>query len=326
MEEELISIIIPVYNTSQYLDRCLKSVINQTYKNIEIIIINDGSTDNSEQIALNYAQNNQKIKVKSIKHSGVANARNIGLKLATGLYVGFVDSDDYIEPDMFECLYKNKKKYNADISMIAFRKIKNNKVIEEHKTKNIKVLNKQEFIKEYLRLKEIKAHFTNKLFSRDLFSNIKFPINKNYEDDGIILKIADKINNFVLVDISLYNYCLRTNSITHKDDMKTRQDFYDITYDNYNFVLKRYSNLKNYAAFYLIDSLISNYIASINHKKILSLIESEIPTMKKLLQTYSQTVLNELTSFKKCILFTILWNKKYIRENILRIIEEDNSI
>ena len=129
--KSLISIIIPVFNMEDKLNKCIQSVINQTYDNLEIILVNDGSKDNSLKICENYKNIDNRIKLISINNNGVSNARNIGIKNATGKYIGFVDSDDYIDNDMFETLYNNIKDNNADLSIIGYQiETIDNKVIK----------------------------------------------------------------------------------------------------------------------------------------------------------------------------------------------------
>ena len=120
MSQALISVIIPVYKVEKYLDRCLESIVNQTYKNLEIILIDDGSPDNCPAICDEYAQKDSRIKVIHKANGGVSSARNKGIDVATGDYIGFVDSDDWIEPDMYETLIKNAEQYNSDISRCSY--------------------------------------------------------------------------------------------------------------------------------------------------------------------------------------------------------------
>ena len=126
---DLISIIIPVYNVEQYLSRCIDSVINQTYKNLEIILIDDGSTDDSGEICDEYALKDNRIKVMHKQNGGVSSARNEGLDISKGNYIGFIDSDDFIEKDMYEFLYDLLTKNNCDISCCNKFIFKDNKFI-----------------------------------------------------------------------------------------------------------------------------------------------------------------------------------------------------
>lgn len=117
----IISIIVPVYNVELYLRQCLDSILSQTFKDWECILIDDGSTDSSPSICDEYVSRDSRFKVAHKINEGLSSARNEALKLAKGEYIGFVDSDDWIEPEMYEVLYSNIKEYNADISMVGYR-------------------------------------------------------------------------------------------------------------------------------------------------------------------------------------------------------------
>ncbi len=129
MEDKLISIIIPVYNVERYLRECIDSIIAQTYKNLEIILVDDGSSDKSGEICDEYSKKDSRIKVIHKKNGGLSDARNVALDITKGDYIGFIDSDDYIEKDMFQILYNLAEEYNAEISSISFYKMLENKVI-----------------------------------------------------------------------------------------------------------------------------------------------------------------------------------------------------
>ena len=154
MEQDyLISIIIPVYNVEKYLRKCLDSIINQTYKKLEIILIDDGSTDNSGKICEEYAKKDDRIIVIHKENAGVSSARNRGIELANGKYIGFIDSDDWIEENMYETLYQNLLQFDVDISMCNYSIIRNHKkTFHKHDLEDgILIDNKKEFF-ELLRL------------------------------------------------------------------------------------------------------------------------------------------------------------------------------
>lgn len=135
--EEKISIIIPIYNSERYIGKCIESVLQQTYKNIELILIDDGSEDNSFSICQKFKKKDKRIICRQCKNGGPSKARNIGLNIATGEYIGFLDSDDYIEVDMFERLYINMKKFDADISICEFREIKNGINVRKYRSRRL---------------------------------------------------------------------------------------------------------------------------------------------------------------------------------------------
>ena len=126
-----VSIIVPIYKVEKYLNRCIDSILNQTYKNIEVILVDDGSPDRCGAICDNYSKIDKRIKVIHKKNEGLAEARNAGIKIATGEYISFVDSDDFINKNMYKVLYENAIKYDADISMCQFKYIYPDDMIDE---------------------------------------------------------------------------------------------------------------------------------------------------------------------------------------------------
>ena len=211
-----ISIIVPIYNLESYLDECVSSIVNQTYTNLEIILVNDGSTDRSGAICDKYKAKDERIVVIHQENQGVSVARNNGLDIAIGDYIGFVDADDWIEPDMFEVLYINMLKYNADISMCRY------KHVDQDSLKNLKkntTLNGIDILKCYLS----EYHITNiindsvwsKLYRSSLLDNIRFPEHQTYEDILFTCKSIINANRLVMSPECLYNYNFRSNSIVH---------------------------------------------------------------------------------------------------------------
>ena len=148
----LVTVVVPIYNTEKYLRRCLDSIINQSYSNLEIILIDDGSIDNSSKICYEYSINDHRIKIIRQKNAGVSVARNVGIRNATGQYITFVDSDDYIANDMVEILLHTIRKYNADISMCGMIRTsdkRNNMIDEDNSTV---IYTQEEFVKVMLRI------------------------------------------------------------------------------------------------------------------------------------------------------------------------------
>ena len=131
-----ISIIVPIYNVEQYLDKCVESLVNQTYKNLEIILVDDGTKDKSGEMADLWSIKDDRIKVIHKKNGGLSDARNAGIKIATGEYITFMDSDDYINYRMYEILMNNLEKYNADISVCAVKKVYKEDVVNEKQVVN----------------------------------------------------------------------------------------------------------------------------------------------------------------------------------------------
>ena len=202
-----ISVIIPVFNSEKYLEKCLDSILNQTITDIEIILIDDGSTDNSLQIIKQYAKKYNNITYKSKKNEGQAIARNLGIEMATGEFICFIDSDDYIENTMLEKLYTLSQKDNSDIVICDY--------IEEYKNK--KILRKSLYVNsDNLKKRYILcvAGPCCKIIKTEIFkqNNIKFLENNIYEDLAIIPSLALYTENISYCEESLYYYVIRENS------------------------------------------------------------------------------------------------------------------
>ena len=166
---ERISVIVPIYNTEKYLARCIESILCQTYTNLEIILVDDGSTDKSGDICDFYARKDNRVKVVHKENGGAAAARNFALNMVTGQYIGFVDSDDTVEKDFFELLYDLICQYDADISMVAYREIEMGEKIAKLKDKSLIVMNQKQAVKELLFDRKIQNYVWNKLYKRKIF-------------------------------------------------------------------------------------------------------------------------------------------------------------
>ena len=212
--QPLITVIIPVYKVEKYLRKCVESVIYQTYSNLEIILIDDGSTDNSGLICDEYAKKDSRIRVLHQKNSGISSVRNKGIDMAKGKYFTFIDSDDYVSLDYIEYLYNLITKYNADISICNFKLIwKNSKSKKDTKNKEF-LLDSENAFKNMLFNQGINVSVWAKLYKTNLWRNIRFPINKVYEDTAIIYKIIDKASKIAYGDKECYFYVAREGSIS----------------------------------------------------------------------------------------------------------------
>lgn len=239
-KEDLISIIVPVYNVSCYLDECVKSLIHQSYKTIEVILVDDGSTDNSGRICDQYEQVDKRIKVIHKPNGGLSDARNVGIETANGKYIGFVDSDDWIDYRMYETLIMNIKKYNADIVVCERIIFSNNQVHNNGVSGKISVLERDKAIDILFEDKKYKSHAWNKLYKKELFNNIKFPKDKYFEDVFIMHKIFYNATKVVFMDKGLYYYRQREDSIVHKKSMTGWMDFLEALEIRYNFCDNNY--------------------------------------------------------------------------------------
>lgn len=216
MESNKISIIVPVYNVEQYLERCVNSLINQTYKNIEIILVDDGSPDQCPQLCDNYANSDSRIKVIHKTNGGLSDARNVGLDNATGEYIAFVDSDDWVENDFIETLCKNAEKENADISIIGCTLVwDDGRKKPGSKDKGYYVFNKEKAIKEMLIQRKFGCMVWQKMYRKQIFDTVRFPVGKLYEDVAISMPTFLRVKKVVVSGRQGYNYYQRDNSIVN---------------------------------------------------------------------------------------------------------------
>lgn len=232
MYNSKISVIIPIYKVEKYLKKCIESVQKQTYKNIEIILIDDGSPDECPRICDFYASNDSRIKVIHKINGGLSDARNAGIQIATGEYIGFVDSDDWIDESMFEILMLYIIKNNADISEIGV-KYQYNDHIEYNNNTKIEVLTHDESMSAFLeQTKNIKGCVWAKLYKSNIVKNLKFPIGRLHEDAFFTYKAIYNSRRYVIGTECLYNYRQDRDgsimsTIIHENDSKSKNDIID---------------------------------------------------------------------------------------------------
>ena len=218
IEKDLISIIVPIYNVEQYLKKCLDSVINQTYHNIEIILIDDGSTDNCGSICDEYANRDKRIKVIHKTNGGLSDARNVGIDITKGKYITFIDSDDYVEKDYVYYLYNVMKECNTDIAFCGYKVCYEKKKNNGKKEKNqIRKCTKIEAFKEILYAKDFEVSAWAKMYLTEHFKDVRYPKGKIFEDNATTYKLIDKNEYVGLGYQKKYNYMVRNNSITKKE-------------------------------------------------------------------------------------------------------------
>lgn len=223
-----ISVIVPVYNVEKYLKKCVNSILEQTYQNIEVILVDDGSTDKSGLLCDEMRETDNRIRVIHKENGGLSSARNAGIEKAEGDYLGFIDSDDYIERDMFETLIKAIKRTEKDIACCGrivdiFGEYSNVEFALNHETEYSTV----EAIREVLLLEKIDVSACDKLYKRELFNQMTYPEGKISEDAAVIFDILEKSNGVVHVGKPFYHYVFRNNSITKARYSSKRHDVID---------------------------------------------------------------------------------------------------
>ena len=319
--QKLISIIVPVYNVEKYLEKCIESIKNQTYKNIEIILVDDGSKDNSGKICDEAEKKDNRIKVIHKTNGGLSDARNAGLKIAKGDLIGFVDSDDYIKEDMFEILYNLVEKYDADISIVSYYEIYKDKLIAVKKSNEVEEFNRIEAIKELLIDNKIQSYAWNKLFKKELFKDLEFPVNKNFEDIATTLLLFEKSNKVVLLQDPKYYYIRRDDSIIGKKNYKTYKDYLDVIYDKYKYLDGKYEELDLYNAYNFIINMIWVYtiIVTFDLEDVYKEFEKIYQLFEKLIDLYKNQITDKLDNYNKSVLYMMLLDKQISKPAIKQL-------
>ena len=179
MDQPLISVIVPIYNVEEYLDRCVESIVNQTYKNLEIILVDDGSPDNCPQMCDNWAEKDSRIKAVHKENGGLSDARNAGMPFATGEIISFIDSDDWIELNMFETMLNRMIEDNSDIVSCGVKWVEEDGCLIRDVTSENEVLDNKTAMKELLNDSKLKQHVWNKIYKYDMIKNIPLSKIKN---------------------------------------------------------------------------------------------------------------------------------------------------
>lgn len=272
MNEKLISIVVPAYNVEKYLGICMDSICMQTYSNLEIILVDDGSTDSTGKICDKYANKDDRIVViHHEKCKGLSCARNEGIKMARGRYIAFVDSDDYVSEDMIEKLYYFIQNTNSDIAVCNYQIVTDNgeksniygKVNEQLTI--LREENKYDLIYMDPRYGIVAW---NKLYKKEIFQNIEYPVGKKHEDNYIIHKILEKANQICCSQEIVYFYRMRDNSITANVSQKNFDEDLEACYERILFYEKRANNkYLNKALCEYMSRIISVYYVSLKRWK-----------------------------------------------------------
>lgn len=298
-----ISVIITAYNAEKYIKECIISVISQTFVDYEVIVINDGSTDYTEQIIHDFLSNDKRIFYHYQENQGVAAARNLGLKKAQGKYIVFVDSDDIVDTDYLKILYDNLVMYNADISICGNKRFTDFIELEsfQENTETILIeMNSTEALSNLIDDDWLKNYSWDKLIKKELFNGISFPENRKNEDTPVIYQIISKAQKIIYTTKELYFYRINNNSLTGKADLRFEYDF----------------------LLALIER--NNYLKSINNMELIEKNEDSILNLS--IKTVTKYKLSPLTKNEKKYLqeFSYLLKKINFTKNCYNIINESN--
>ena len=243
-DSPLISVVIPLYNVDRYLSRCLDSVVAQTYKNLEILLIDDGSTDRGPSICDEYATKDSRIVVVHKENGGLSDARNKGIDKMTGAYVTFIDSDDYVDEDYVETLYNMIAEDNTKLSICSHRVLYDTGKIIEKATGERSVLDSKTVLERILYDEGIDLSSWAKLYSSELFMDVRFPVGRVFEDSATTYKLVDLCDRVSLNSVSKYNYMIRSNSISTSKFTSKKMDLITATDEMTAYIAGKFPDLQ----------------------------------------------------------------------------------
>ena len=251
-----ISVIIPVYNVEEYLSKCIESVIGQTFSDIEIFLVDDGSTDKSGEICDVYEKKDNRINVIHKVNGGLSSARNSALGFVSGEYISFVDSDDYIDRDYYEKLLKAIIDSDSDIAVSGFAcdnglRIKKNQICRR------KLIGNHSIFEDYLSSADINHMVVNKIYKSSLFSNLRFPENiRRNEDVWFTTTLLTKVTKAVFVDDCYYNIFIRDNSLERSKFCENDLCLLEVTEYRQNLIKEKYEDLYRYVAYEMVRHIV----------------------------------------------------------------------
>ncbi len=276
----LISVIVPIYNVEKYLARCVDSIVNQMYKNLEIILVDDGSPDRCPQMCDDYAEKDSRIKVVHKKNGGLSDARNAGMAVATGEYISFIDSDDYVSDDFFECLLDVMNKENSDIAECSVVKFyEDNRFDEFSDDLSVKTYDTQDAMSALIAENPFHQHVWNKLYKTELVKDIPYAVGKLNEDEFWTYQVFGRANKVSKLNKTMYYYFQRSSSIMGVGYNIRRLDALEAKANRQKYIENNFPDLSTQAKIDLYGSCmfayqsVMKFMSCADKKKALSIIK-----------------------------------------------------
>ena len=251
----MISVIVPIYQTERYLPRCIDSILAQSFRDFELLLIDDGSKDNSGAICDRYARQDSRVRVFHKENGGVSDTRNFGLDHAKGDYIAFVDSDDYIGHDYLKILMEMAVENDADMTIISFQQTDTEDMVFVESVDQRTVYSGRETFQEMVKASLFDTHICAKLFKAELFCNLRFPVGKTYEDLAVIPYIIGEFCHCAFSTSIQYYYFRRSDSITHCPTESNMQNWLDETRKMLDYSAKNFPETYPYAVSRMVKNM-----------------------------------------------------------------------
>lgn len=309
---DLISAIVPVYNVENYLKQCLESIINQTYQHLEIILIDDGSLDNSGKICDEFASRDARIKVFHKKNEGVSSARNTGIENASGKWIAFIDSDDWIEKEYFETMMNYAKSEDASVVLCAYNKIWGNEVEKINVNSEKKEYNANEYLIKTLNPQTGFGFCHMKLIKKECIGDLRFNQNLVVGEDALFnIQLSKNIKKAFFCDSEIYNYRNNSNSVVKRYDQNYANKYLKSMKVNKDYLLKNYKeteilqNYYNFVAYHVMLVAINFCYNTNNKEKHKRKLVKQICNYDEFKEGIEKSNYNNISLTRKIMLFTL---------------------
>lgn len=311
--EELISIIVPIYNVEKYLPKCIESIINQTYEKLEIILVDDGSIDNSGKICDEYAQKDSRIKVIHKDNGGVSSARNIGIEEAIGAWICFIDADDWIENNFCVELYQKAKEKNADIVQCAYNRVTNSNVEKVNCDNKEYEYNSREYLIQTLNPQTGFGFCHMKIYKREIIREIRFKEGLKVGEDALFgEQISQNVNKTIMLQKALYNYRINSNSVVRKFDENYVDKYLESMIINKEYLNENYKedkevmqNYYNFVAYHVLLIAVNYCYHPDNKAKNKTRLLKEVCNIEVFKEGIRNSNYENLSLTRKITLFTL---------------------
>lgn len=314
----MVTVIVPIYKVEQYVNRCIDSIISQTYKNLEIILVDDGSPDSCGKICDSYAKTDSRIQVIHKENGGLSDARNAGIDVAKGDYLMFVDSDDWVDEDFCESAVSALENNNSDIVVFGYNRVdESDNLLESWNLQGRHKCSKQEALKKLFQ-SEIDNYAWNKIYKRNLFNNIRYPKGKLWEDIGTTYLLFAEAESIYISNCVTYNYLMRESSITGQRNRKGEIDMFTQRLEQYEFAQKNFPDLSNEILPLLVFSALRAYIFAGNDQSGKDICDK----VDMFLTSHKQKVKSISPGFKS----TLFYFNKQLYRKMARIIEQNRNV
>lgn len=290
--ESLVTVIIPVYNVEDYLKKCIESVLSQTYKNLEVFLIDDGSTDNCPQICDEYASKDSRVIAIHKKNAGQGVARNVALDKCKGEYIAFVDSDDLIKPDMIEAMVGAIERNNADIALCGIAVNNGIKLHDEPVFSNEVCWNTEQLMKEYVTTPYVSTVIWNKIYKKMLFDGIRFPNFRANEDAYVLHRVLGRCKKAVHIGECMYIQNIRPNSTEQSPFSEKKLALLDCAQNRIDYYKSYFPDLYKFVAYKKINdsAVLMSSIIEADYKKYKDTYDSIYSQMKNDYFELSKTI------------------------------------